>query len=120
MFYLTTHSTHFIYGYMASDIWLRKEGNVLFNDALNTFYLRLYGVRHMVKDHSDSEKGNPLSPHRLHLSINMHHPTDRITHTKAFVTRVVEHWLEREIAQWVHPMKDRSDDPSHHERTLYL
>ena len=33
----------------------RKEGNVLFNDALNTFYLRLYGVGHMVKDHSDSE-----------------------------------------------------------------
>ena len=27
--------------------WIgRKEGNVLFNDALNTFYLRLYGVRH--------------------------------------------------------------------------
>ena len=48
----------------------------------------------------------------------MHHPTDRITHTTAFVTPVVEHWLEREIAQWVHPMKDRSDDPSHHERTL--
>ena len=23
MFYLTTHSTHFIYGYMVSDIWLR-------------------------------------------------------------------------------------------------
>ena len=23
MFYLTTHSTHFIYGYMASDIWYR-------------------------------------------------------------------------------------------------
>ena len=44
MFYLTTHSTHFIYGYMASDIW--------------------------VKDHSDSEKGNPLPPHRLLLSIN--------------------------------------------------
>ena len=31
------------------------EGNVLFNDALNTFYLRLYGVRYVVKDHSDSE-----------------------------------------------------------------
>ena len=41
----------------------RKEGNVLFKDALNTFYLRLYGVRHMVKDHSDSEKGNPQPPH---------------------------------------------------------
>ena len=31
----------------------------------------------------------------------MHHPTDRIAHTTAFVTPVVEHWLEREIAQWV-------------------
>ena len=41
----------------------------------------------------------------------MHHPTDRIAHTTAFVTPVVEHWLEREIAQWVHPMKDRSDNP---------
>ena len=40
-----------------------RERNVLFNDALNTFYLRLYGVRHMVKDHSDSEKGNQLPPH---------------------------------------------------------
>ena len=48
----------------------KRERNVLFNDALNTFYLRLYGVRHMVKDHSDSEKGNPLPPHRLLLSIN--------------------------------------------------
>ena len=43
MFYLTTHSAHFIYGYMASD---------------------------MVKDHSDSEKGNPLPPHRLLFTIN--------------------------------------------------
>ena len=25
----------------------------------------------------------------------MHHPTDRIAHTTAFVTPVVEHWLER-------------------------
>ena len=39
MFYLTTHSTHFIYGYM-------------------------------VKDHSDSERGNPLPPHRLLFPIN--------------------------------------------------
>ena len=38
-----------------------RERNVLFNDALNTFYLRLYGVRHMVKDHSDSVwKKEPL------------------------------------------------------------
>ena len=42
MLYLTTHSTHFIYG--------------------------LYGVGHMVKDQSDSERGNPLPPHRPTLS----------------------------------------------------
>ena len=35
---------------------LRKE-MFLFNDELNTFYLRLYGVRHMVKDRTDSERG---------------------------------------------------------------
>ena len=33
MLYLMIHSTHFIYGYMG--------GNVLFNNALNTFYLWL-------------------------------------------------------------------------------
>ena len=32
----------------------------------------------------------------------MDHPTDRITHTTAFVTPLVEHWLERELAQCVH------------------
>ena len=52
-------------------VWcIQRERNVLFNNALNTFYLRLYGVRHTVKDHSDSEKGNPLPPHRLLLLIN--------------------------------------------------
>ena len=43
MFYLTTHSTHFIYGYMASD---------------------------MLKTHSDSERGNPLPPHGLLFPIS--------------------------------------------------
>ena len=41
--------------------WLKEE-NVLFNDAFNTFYLWLYSVEHMVKDHSDSERGNLLPP----------------------------------------------------------
>ena len=44
MFYLTTHSTHFI--------------------------LRLHDVGHMVKDHSDSERGNLLPPHGLLFPIN--------------------------------------------------
>ena len=81
-----------------------RERNVLFNDALNTFYLQLYGVRHMVKDHSDRHIGYSYwLTTRLLLYASSH-----------------RHWLEREIAQWVYPMKDRSDDPSHHERTLYL
>ena len=79
LFYLTTHSTHFIYGYMASYISLRT----------------ILIVRKETRCR--------------HISINskgcfiMHHPTDRIAHTTAFVTPVVEHWLEREIAQWVQP-----------------
>ena len=103
-----------------------EEGNVSFNDAFNTFYVRLYGVGHMVKDHSDSERGRKemfyLTMHSKHfiygymvsdiwlrtiliareetrgrhigysfrLAARVHH-TDRITHTTAFVTPVVEH-----------------------------
>ena len=50
----------------------RKEGRkCLFNNTLNTFYIQLYGVGHMVKDHSDSEKGNPLLPlHGLLFLLN--------------------------------------------------
>ena len=48
----------------------RKEGNVLFKNALSTFYLRLYDIRLMVKDHSDSERGNPLLPHGLFFPIS--------------------------------------------------
>ena len=75
---------------------------MLFSDALNTFYLRLHGIGHMVKDHSVSERGNMLPPHGLFFPISSkvllyassHILTDRITHTTAFVTPVVEHWLE--------------------------
>ena len=48
-----------------------KEGrSVLFNDTLNTFYLRLYGIGHIVKDHSDRERGNLLLPNRLLFPIS--------------------------------------------------
>ena len=92
----------------------RKE-MLLFNDALNTFYLRLYGVKHIVKNHSDKERGNPLPPHRLLFPISNKGyficiiPQNRITHTTAFVTPVVEHWLEREIAQRVHHDQEEED-----------
>ena len=74
MFYLMTHSTHFIYGYMGSD---------------------------MVKDHSDSEGGNLLPPHGLLFPISSKGSFICTTHrqdTTAFVSPVLEHWLEREIA----------------------
>ena len=82
-----THSPIFIYSRMASDIRLMtteimgedthyhhttvhflqldnqegKEGNVLFNYFY--FYLQLYIIRHMVKDHSDSEREKPHCCH---------------------------------------------------------
>ena len=40
----------------------------------------------MVKDHSNSERGNPLPPHGVLFSINskcyFYHPIDRITHAR--------------------------------------
>ena len=54
----------------------------------------------MVKDHSDSERGNPLPPHGLLFPINSKGsficiiPRVRIVQTTAFVTPVMEHWLE--------------------------
>ena len=63
-----THSTHFIHSYMASD---------------------------MVKDHSYSEE---FCCHHIGYSFRLNARlllyADRITHTTAFVTQVVEHWLE--------------------------
>ena len=73
MFYLTMHSTHFIYGYMASDI---------------------------VKNHSDSERGNPLLPHGLLFPISS--KGSFICITPQPLLHQLEHWLEWEIAQWVH------------------
>ena len=48
----------------------RKEGNVLFNNTLNTFYFTVIWIEHMIKDHSDSERGNLLLPHGLLFPIN--------------------------------------------------
>ena len=89
------HSTHFIYGYMASDIWQRT-----IQIAREETRCRHIGYSF-----------------RLTARVLLYAPSHRQDNT-AFVTPVMEHWLEREIAQWVHPMKDRSDDPSHHEQTL--
>ena len=53
----------------------------------------------MVKDHSDSERENLLPPHGLLFSINSKGSFIctiplRIAHTTAFVTPIVEDWLD--------------------------
>ena len=70
VFYLTTHSTH--------------------------FYLRLYGVGHMVKGHADSERRDSLPPHGLLFTFSskvvfyMHHPRqDSTYHGPCYTSRGV-------------------------------
>ena len=144
IFYLTTCSTHFIYGYMASDIWLRtilivrKETRCRHIGWCNKgrgMYYPVCGMMPIKEPLLLIEKSSLCVGSGFLLSLSewsftiwatqqgffyMHHATDRLTHITAFVTPVVDHWLEREIAQWVHSMKDRSDDPSHHERYISL
>ena len=99
MFYLTTHSTHFIYGYMASDIWLRTT-------QIAREETRCHHMSYSI---------------RLAARVLLYAPSHRqddTYHGLSYTSRGESHWLEREIVQWVHPMNDRSDDPSHHERTL--
>ena len=99
MFCLTVHSTHFI--------------------------LRLYSNRHMVKNHSESKEGKMLSPlHGLLFNLAskdlLYAPSHRLAstyHGLCYTSLGSLAWNEK-IAPWVHPMKDRSDDPTHHERTL--
>ena len=69
----------------------RKEGYILINDAHSTFYLPLYGIGQMVKNHSDR---HGICCHMGYSFFCMHHPTYRIAHTTVFVTPVVMHWLE--------------------------
>ena len=47
-------------GFRVTEVLTEREGNVLFNDAFDTFCLRLYGVGHIVKDHSDSERKHAM------------------------------------------------------------
>ena len=71
-------------------IW-KEIKTFLFNDVINTFYLLLCGVEHMVKDHSGSEKGKALPQlYGLFFSIISKGSfictiPDRIAHTMAFV-----------------------------------
>ena len=114
MIYVVLRKVPFFLLFFKSYIYI-KEGNVLFNDTLNTFYLRLYGIKHMVKDHSDSERGNPLSLHRLLFTINnkvfLYAPSDRQDSTYDSLCYTSRGALAGKRNGST--MKDRFDDPSH-------
>ena len=77
----TTHRTmgeRSYHGATSRSLLTRKQGMCLFDDALNTFYLRLYGKLPL------SERGNPYG---LLFRISI----DIIAHIMSFVTLVVEH-----------------------------
>ena len=92
---------------------------MLFNDTLNTFYLQLYGVGHMVKDHSDSERGNLLPP--LAVRDVLYTPSHRQCSTNHDLRCTNRGALAGTINKLNgSTMKDRSDDPSHHERIIII
>ena len=92
---------------------------VLFNDATGTHwflsYHRLLDVIHMVTLTHFLE-GNPQQG-----IFYMHFSIDRTVHTTAFDKPVVDHWLERKIAQTAagSTEKDRSDDRPLQRRARY-
>ena len=97
----------------------RKEGNVSFNDTLTTFYLWLYGVRHMVKNHTDRERGNPLLPLVFWLaamvllyasSLRQDNTYHSLCYTSCGALAGTRNSPNGST------MKDWSDDPYHHER----
>ena len=47
------------------NVFTEGRKKIFYLTTQSTFYLRLYGVRHMVMDHSHSVRGNHLPPHRL-------------------------------------------------------
>ena len=98
MFYLTMHSTHFIYGYMVSDIWLRTI----------LIVRKETRCRHIGYSYLLTARVILYAPS---------HRQDNTYHSLCYTSRGA--LAGTKIAQWVHPIKDRSDDPSYHKWTLY-
>ena len=77
------------------------------------FMLWSYSLAHMVKDCSDSKKGNLLLSHGLLFPISSKGSFIICKHPRQDST-YHDIWIEQEIAQL-----DRSDYPSHYEWMLY-
>ena len=100
-FYLTTHSTHFIYGYMASDIWLRT-------------------ILIVRKETCCCHIGYSYQLTARVLLYAPSHRQDNTYHGLCYTSRGALAGTRNSSMGPPPPMKDRSDDPSHHERMLYL
>ena len=77
-----------------------NEWNVLFNDALNTFYLQLYDIQHMVKtpyrQWEETHGYHFMGGYSFWLAARdllfaLLHRQDSTSHD--FLTPVVEYWL---------------------------
>ena len=176
MFYLTTHSTHFIYGYMASDIWLRTilivrnetrcrhigysyrlAARVLLYAPSHRQDNTYHGLCYTSRGENTMKAGRKCfsltmhSTHFIHgymasdiwlstilivrketcchhigysfcvwltVRVLLYAPSNRQDNTyHGLCYTFVEHWLEREIAQWVeyndytHSYTNGSKDP---------
>ena len=66
-----------------------KEGEGMFYLTTHLTHLQLYDVRHMVKDHSDSERGNPLPPNGLAARVLLYatsHRQDTTYHSLCYTS----------------------------------
>ena len=77
IFYLMMHSIHLIYSYMASDKWYRTIHierkhccHIGYSFCFAVMYFFIYTI------------------------------PDMIVHSTAFVTPIIDYWLQQEIAQW--------------------
>ena len=73
LFYLMTHSTHFIF---------------------TVIQCKTYGKGTLRQGEWKPAATTWATLSKKQGFFYMHHPTDRVTHTTAFVTPVMEHWLE--------------------------
>ena len=97
MFYLTMHTTYFIYGYMASDIWLRTI----------LIVRKETHCRHIDYSFQLTARVLLYAPS---------HRQDSTYHGLCYTSRGALAGMRN--SSMGSPHEGRSDDPSHHERTL--
>ena len=99
---------------------MAAAGPSLWNEVSITFYLGLYGVEHMVKDHSNSLRGDPQPPHGLLFPISSKCSFICIIPQTGSHILLPCYTSRGGLAETRNSsMKDRSDNPpSHHDRTL--